>query len=73
MVAWDYNPAAGHAFAAKNVDGNILFIDPQNGKSGQFVEEYFDRVAKGETKWLRIDKLPLAERFRNEVIANPYE
>ena len=73
VVAWDYNPAEGHAFAAKNVDGEILFIDPQNGKSGKYVEDYFNRVVQGETKWLRIDKLPLAERYRKEVIANPYE
>lgn len=73
VVTWDYNKTTGHVFAAKNIDGNILFIDPQNGKSGQFVEEYFDRVEKGETRWLRIDNLPLQERCRNEVIKNPYE
>lgn len=73
VVAWEYDPDNGHAFAAKNIDGNIVFIDPQSGRSGQLVEEYFDRVVKGETRWLRIDNLPLAERFRNEVIANPYE
>lgn len=72
-VAWDYNPNEGHAFAAKNIGGVIVFIDPQNGKSGQHVEDYFNRVVKGETRWLRIDTLPLAEQYRTEVIANPYE
>lgn len=73
VVTWDYDLSKAHAFAAKNIDGNILFIDPQNGTSGQYVEDYFDRVAVGETRWLRIDNLPLAEQYRNEVIDNPYE
>lgn len=73
VVVWDYDREKAHAFAAKNIDGNVLFIDPQNGKSGKLVEEYFDRAATGKTTWLRIDNLPLVEQYRDEVIRNPYE
>ena len=72
-VQWEFNPDGGHAFAAKNVNGTILFLDPQSGKSGQEVEDYFTMAVMGETRWLRIDELSLAEQFRKEVIANPYE
>lgn len=73
VVVWDYDREKAHAFAAKNIDGNVLFVDPQNGKSGKLVEEYFDRAATGKTTWLRIDNLPLVEQYRDEVIRNPYE
>lgn len=73
VVYWEYDPMKGHVFSATNNAGKILFVDPQSGLSGKAVEEYFDRVALGETRWLRIDTLELAENRRNEVIKNPYE
>ena len=73
VVYWEYDPMKGHVFSATNNDGKILFVDPQSGSSGKTVEEYFNRVALGETRWLRIDTLELAENRRNEVIKNLYE
>lgn len=63
----------GHVFAAKNVNGEILFVDPQSGRYGKEVEAYFNGVRTGHTSWLRIDNLELREGVRKEVIANPYE
>lgn len=71
VVSWEYSPEEGHAFAAMNIDGEILFIDPQNGKSGEYVEQYFERVVKGETRWLRIDNLSLREGSRGDIIGSP--
>lgn len=72
VVEWAYNNE-GHAFCAKNIDGQIVFIDPQSGRSGEVVEEYFERVIPGRTTWLRIDTLEMNESFRKDVIRNPYE
>lgn len=72
VVEWVEGVGGAHAFAAKIVDGEVLFIDPQSGKVGEAVERYFGHVKNGETRWLRIDGLTINESHRKGVVKNPH-
>lgn len=48
-----------HLFVAENDNGEIKFIDPQNGN--ERAEAYFKRAISGETRFARMNGLPLTE------------
>lgn len=53
----------GHAFIAERINGKTIYVDPQTGKTGVKVKEYF-MSAKGTGAWCgRIDNLPFTERI----------
>jgi SPP1 gp7 family putative phage head morphogenesis protein len=61
------NLGNGHVFAAENVNGKVVYIDPQSGITGDYVEEYFDR-AIGEASYIRTDTLEFDEDFIERVV-----
>lgn len=59
-VGWDSEDSF-HVFVAENRNGDIRFLDPQNGNLD--VEHYFDYVKNGLTKLFRIDNLEVNEKY----------
>ena len=60
-VQWR-NPSEGtHLFVAENRNGSITFLDPQNGELD--AEYYFDNIIFGMTKFFRMDKLDIREKY----------
>ena len=64
-IAVKWEDGSGHIFAAENVGGKIVFIDPQWGIHGKEVEQYFIAAAQGLTKILRIDNLEFSSRIHD--------
>lgn len=54
QVRWK-GDGGGHAFVVENVDGKVVFLDPQSNKVD--VDGYFDRIEPGSVKILRTDNL----------------
>ncbi len=52
VVVWRGVPS-GHTFIAENIQGEVRFIDPQNGDED--VSRYFNRVEENLTMFCRID------------------
>lgn len=53
-VVWKDN-GGGHVFMAEQVDGKVLFLDPQSNKV--YDESVFDKAKKTYTKYFRVDDL----------------
>lgn len=54
FVLWG-NSNRGHVFVAENYNGKIIYVDPQTGKYGADVEEYFNHVQLDSVFTMRID------------------
>jgi hypothetical protein len=59
-VLWD-GGCAGHVFAAEVLNGEVRFLDPQNGNMD--CSDYFDDVARGSVELLRVDDLEFTDRI----------
>lgn len=61
-VEWNEAPGlAPHVFIAEQINGETVFIDPQNGDPD--VEGYFSFVKQGETRMCRIDNLDASDKI----------
>lgn len=54
-VVWKRGSA--HVFMCENVNGVATFIDPQTGKYGKEVEDYFSFIKPSMTQYARLDNL----------------
>ena len=63
IIAISREIESGHIFAVENVNGKIVFIDPQWGTYGKEVEAYFSEAANGLTQILRVDNLKFTDRI----------
>lgn len=58
VVIWK-DTLAGHTFIAEKMNGEIRFVDPQDGNPE--CSEYFDEIEPGMTRFCRIDNLAPSE------------
>lgn len=64
-IGWDYSDRMGHVFIGENINGEIHFIDPQNGKTD--VSSYFSYMKLSgfnKSYYYRIDNLEPAEYIK---------
>lgn len=66
FVQWD-GYTVGHYFNVSNENGEIIYADGQNGKTGSDVTEYFDRCRPSKTWLFRTDDKELDEFVRKVV------
>jgi SPP1 gp7 family putative phage head morphogenesis protein len=66
FVVWDGH-TWGHYFSVEVINGEAVFIDPQNGKSGQAVADYFKRVKPSSIRYGRVDNLELSDKITEAV------
>lgn len=66
FVIWD-NRTWGHYFAVEVVDGEVVFVDGQNNKSGDYVEAYFKRAKPSSIEFGRWDDLEPSEKIKKAV------
>jgi hypothetical protein len=66
FVVWD-GRSWGHFFSVEVINGEAVFIDPQNGKSGQYVADYFKRVKPSSIQYGRVDNLELSDKIKEAV------
>ena len=64
------NEYYGHVFVAEKRNGNIYFLDPQNGELD--AEYYFERVMDGLTEMFRIDELEINKKYIVECCEEAY-
>ena len=60
-LAWD-GGYSGHVFCAEVQGNEVLFIDPQNGKTGDAVKKYFENAKPSSVEIGRLDNLEPAEQ-----------
>lgn len=70
LDGWFYPPSnQGHVFFVENIDGKILFVDPQSGNMD--CSDYFERMSPRAMRIFRVDDLPFNDNikdvFRNDV------
>lgn len=53
----------GHAFVAEKQNGEVVFLNPQNGRKMDM--KIFERAKKGDTMYMRIDDLEPSDRGVN--------
>jgi hypothetical protein len=68
MVRVLWNKNEGHVFVAERIQGNIRFLDPQNGQVD--CDKYFAKALKGGTIMARMDNLQPREDLLKECIKN---
>lgn len=68
FVIWD-GRNWGHYFNVEVVNGEVVFVDGQNNKYGQYVEDYFKRVKPSSIEYGRWDHLDLSE-FGKKAVKN---
>lgn len=61
FVVWD-GRTWGHFFSVEVVNGEVRFVDPQNGNTN--VEEYFKRVKPSSILYGRVDGLDLTDNVK---------
>lgn len=61
FVVWD-GRTWGHFFSVEVVNGEVRFVDPQNGNAN--VEEYFKRVKPSSILYGRVDDLDLTDNVK---------
>lgn len=66
LVVWD-GRSWGHFFNVEVVNGKAVFTDGQNGKSGEYVANYFNRVKPSAILYGRIDNLELSDKITEAV------
>jgi hypothetical protein len=66
FVIWD-RCSWGHYFNVEVVDGEVVFVDGQNNKHGQYVEDYFKRVKPSSIEYGRWDDLEPSENVKKAV------
>ena len=59
-ISWNFNES--HAFIAENVDGRIVFLDPQNASAP--VDLYLYESDSYKTKIMRIDNLEISDKIK---------
>ena len=65
-VAWDRG--GGHYFSVSNVNGEVIFTNPQNAKSD--ARGFFDYSKPSKTDIFRVDNCKLNEYIKKVVVAN---
>ena len=66
FVIWD-GRSWGHYFNVEVVNGEVVFVDGQNNKHGQYVEDYFKRVKPSSIEYGRWDDLAPSENIKKAV------
>ena len=56
-------PNVSHLFMAENINGRVMFYDPQSNKTN--VEFYFESVIVGQTEFTRIDNLEVTSLIKD--------
>jgi hypothetical protein len=69
FVVWD-GRSWGHFFAVENVDGEVVFVDGQNNKRGEYVREYFQRAKPSSIVYGRFDDLEPNESNIKKALKN---
>ena len=59
----NWGEGSAHVFSAENVNGNIVFVDPQAGKLN--VSNYFSKQKSDLIGIARVDKLKIKLAFPN--------
>lgn len=59
FVQWPGRRGGGHTFVFENINGKIVFIDPQTHNMD--CSYYFKRVARGKTQILRLDTAEVSD------------
>jgi len=68
-VSWK-DGTGGHAFIVENMDGRVVFLDPQSNT--QDVGDYFNRIEPGTIRILRTDDLePNMNPMKFTMVATP--
>lgn len=71
-ICLEWNAAKGHVIVGENIDGEVVWIDPQRGKAGTSVRDLFNRA---ENAWyVRIDDLAINMAIMQDLCVNstPY-
>jgi hypothetical protein len=66
FVVWD-GRSWGHFFSVEVINGEVVFVDGQNGKSGQAVADYFKIVKPSSILYGRVDNLDLSDKIKEAV------
>ncbi|MCI8659024.1 MAG: hypothetical protein HFG54_02080 [Lachnospiraceae bacterium] len=61
IVGVHWENGGGHVFVVENVGGRIVFCDPQNGNSGENVENYFKSAKLERIYLMRTDNLEFTD------------
>lgn len=67
MVILDWKHGGRHAFIVENVEGKVLFVDPQN--SSDKAADYFSRAKDGGVSILRLDdQIPAKNPMKKQMV-----